>query len=106
MRYLPIVVLLVTTIAAADPSLHTPSKKEMICASVEYMLEICHESYVNKTTCKWIDPPGHAKGYVQMIEDHWLSEKKFEAVCHRVCAGKLTVKEALSRFCPGWRPQP
>lgn len=39
-----------------------------------------------------------------MIAQGWLSQKKFEAVCQRVCARQLTVAEALSRFCPpGWR---
>lgn len=92
--------LLIATSAASGE----PSRQYMMCSSVEHMLETCNESRVNQTACKWIDPPGHAKGYSQMIEQRWLSQKKFEAVCRRVCAGRLTVPEALSRFCPsGWR---
>jgi hypothetical protein len=37
-----------------------------------------------------------------MIDKGQLSAKKLEAVCHRVCAGKLTVPAALRKFCPPW----
>ncbi|WP_038972187.1 hypothetical protein [Bradyrhizobium genomosp. III] len=94
--------LLISSPAAAE-KFHQPSRQFMRCSSVETMLNTCNESRVNQTICEWIDPPGHAKGYAQMIADGWLSQKKFEAACRSVCAGLLTVPDALSRFCaPGW----
>jgi hypothetical protein len=102
MKYAIIALVLLITPAQAYP--WTRSRQFMMCSSVEHMLSNCDESRVNKTVCSWINPEGHAKGYSEMIMQGWLSQKKFEAVCHRVCAGQLTVPDALSRFCPpDWR---
>ncbi|UVO28136.1 hypothetical protein [Bradyrhizobium arachidis] len=84
MKYAILALGLLVTPAAAETDV-TPSRQFMICSSVEHMLETCNESRINKTICNWIDPPGHAKGYRQMIADHWLSQKVRGRVPSRLC---------------------
>jgi hypothetical protein len=93
-----ILLCLLVTPAAAD----IPSVRFRVCSSVESMLKNCEGSWIDKTDCEWINPPGKARGYIEMTSKGQLSAKKFEAVCRRVCAGKLTVPAALRKFCPPW----
>ncbi|MBR1149843.1 hypothetical protein [Bradyrhizobium sp. JYMT SZCCT0428] len=100
-RGIALVLGLLVTPAAAAQQFETVSKKFMICGSVETLLKNCNESRLNKTGCNWIVTGGKAKGYSQMLNDGWLSPKKFEAVCHRVCAGQLNVSDATPVLPPG-----